>query len=180
VTEIAREAYTSAGKVEVTVRFGGTEKAITGTVDEVIRELLLFFSKIYPQLELIRRVSLSVDLEDFLKASEGIIAITPEGMAVTADTNRLKDKELIMLHLAKTKVGHMLGKCERDALRLSDLVVAAKSKTGTVAGRLSEMCSEGIVERLAKGEYRATTSGLHYFIKNIAPKLKSSEGGTSS
>ncbi len=171
---------TSAENVEVTVHFKDTEKTITGTADEVIRELLIFFSKIYPQLELIRRVSLSVDLEDFLKASEGIIAITPEGMAVTADTSHLKDRELIMLHLAKTKVGHMLGKCEKDTLRLSDLVMAAKSKTGTVAGRLSEMCSEGIVERLTKGEYRATTSGLHYFIKSITPKLKSSEGGTIS
>lgn len=169
----------STRTVEITVRFGNTEKTITGNADEAIRELLLFFSKIYPQLELISRVSLSVDLEDFLKASEGIIALTPEGIAITADTSHLKDRELIMLHLAKTKVGHMLGKCEKDALHLNDLIVAAKSKTGTVAGRLSEMCSEGIAERLTKGEYRATTSGLHYFIKSIVPKLKSSGGKIS-
>lgn len=169
----------STRTVEVTVRFGDTEKTITGNADEVIRELLQFFSKIYPQLELISRVSLSVDLDDFLKASEGIIALTPEGMAITTDTSLLKDRELIMLHLAKTKVGHMLGKLEKDSLHLSDLIVAAKSKTGTVAGRLSEMCSEGIVERLAKGEYRATTSGLHNFAKNIVPRLKSAGGKIS-
>ena len=170
----------SEKSVEVTIRFRGVEKTVTGTVDEVIREVLLFFSELYPQLELIGRISLSVDMNEFLKACEGVIALTPEGMAVTADTGRLKDKELIMLHLAKTRAGHMLGRLERDTLRLNDLVIAAKSKAGTVAGRLSEMCSEGIVERLAKGEYRATTSGLDYFIKNIAPKLKSSEGARAS
>jgi len=170
----------SEKSVEVTIRFRGVEKTVTGTVDEVIREVLLFFSELYPQLELIGRISLSVDMNEFLKACEGVIALTPEGMAVTADTGRLKDKELIMLHLAKTRAGHMLGKLERDTLRLNDLVIAAKSKSGTVAGRLSEMCSEGIVERLAKGEYRATTSGLDYFIKSIAPKLKSPEGARAS
>jgi len=170
----------SAETVEVTVRYKDMRKTVTGAADDVIRELLLFFSKIFPQLELITKISLSVDLNDFLKACEGIIALTPEGMAVTADTGHLKDKELIMLHLAKTRAGHMLGKLERDTLRLNDLVIAAKSKSGTVAGRLSEMCSEGIVERLAKGEYRATTSGLDYFIKNIAPKLKSPEGARAS
>jgi len=170
----------SAETVEVTVRYRDMQKTVTGAADDVIRELLLFFSKIFPQLELITKISLSVDLNDFLKACEGIMALTPEGMAVTADTGHLKDKELIMLHLAKTRAGHMLGKLERDTLRLNDLVIAAKSKSGTVAGRLSEMCSEGIVERLAKGEYRATTSGLDYFIKNIAPKLKPPEGARAS
>jgi len=170
----------STEAVEVTVRYKGMQKTVAGAADDVIRELLLFFSKVFPQLELISKISLSVDLNDFLKACEGIIALTPEGMAVTADTSHLKDKELIMLHLAKTRAGHMLGKLERDTLRLNELVIAAKSKSGTVAGRLSEMCSEGIVERLAKGEYRATTSGLDYFIKNIAPKLKPPEGARPS
>lgn len=170
----------SARDVEVTVRFRDAHKTIKGNVDDVVRELLQFFSKVYPQLELISRISLSVDLETFLKSCEGILALTPEGIAVTVDTSHLKDRELIMLHLARTRAGHMLGKSEKDTVRLSDLVVAAKSKTGTVAGRLSEMCSEGIVERLAKGEYRATTSGLDYFIKSIVPKLMSHERGETS
>jgi len=170
----------SEKSVEVTLRFKGVEKTVAGTADEVVREMLLFFSKLYPQLELIDKISLSVDMNEFLKACEGVIALTPEGMALTADTSHLTDKELIMLHLAKTRAGHMLGKLQQDTLRLNDLVVAAKSKAGTVAGRLSEMRSEEIVERLAKGEYRATTSGLDYFIKTVVPKLKSPEGGRTS
>lgn len=162
----------STDNVEVTVRFKGDQMTITGNPDQVIRELLTFFSKIYPQLKIVSEISLSVDASEFLKTCKGIIALTAEGMAITADTGHLRDKELIMLHLAKTRAGHMLGKLERDTLRLNDLVVAAKSKSGTVAGRLSEMCSEGIVERSGKGEYRATTSGLDYFMKSIVPKLK--------
>jgi hypothetical protein len=165
----------SSDKVEVTVRFKDDQMTITGSPDQVIRELLAFFSKIFPQLEIVSRITLSVDASDFLKACEGIIALTPEGMAITVDTSHLRDKELIMLHLAKTRAGHMLGKLERDTLRLNDLVVAAKSKSGTVAGRLSEMCSEGVVERSGKGEYRATTSGLDYFMKSIVPRLKVAE-----
>lgn len=162
----------SSDKVEVTVRFKDGQMTIAGSPDQVIQELLVFFSKIYPQLENVSRIMLSVDASEFLKACEGIVAVTPEGMAITVDTSHLRDRELIVLHLAKIRVGHMLGKLERDTLRLNDLVVAAKSKSGTVAGRLSEMCSEGIVERSGKGEYRLTTSGLDYFMKSIVLKLK--------
>ncbi len=177
----AREVgLVSSRDVEVTVRFGDMRKSVTGNPDEVVRELLLFFSKIFPQLELISKISLSVDSNEFLKACEGIVALTPEGMTVTADASHLKDKELIMLHLAKVRAGYLLGKLEGDTLRLNDLVAATRSKAGTIAGRLSEMCSEGIVERLAKGEYRATTSGLDHFIKTIIPKLKPPEGGGTS
>jgi hypothetical protein len=162
----------SADNIEVTVRFKGDQMTVSGNPDQVIRELLVFFSKVYPQLETVRRISLSVDATELLGACEGVMALTPEGMAITADTGYLREKELIMLHLAKTRVGQMLGKLEGDTLRLNDLVVATKSKSGTVAGRLSEMCSEGIVERSGKGEYRATTSGLDYFIKSVVPKFK--------
>jgi hypothetical protein len=162
----------SSDKVEVTVRLKDGEMTIIGSPDQVIRELLAFFSKIYPQLEIANRITLSVDANEFLKACEGIVALTPEGMAITVDTSHLRDRELIMVHLAKTRAGHMLGKLDLDTLRLNDLVAAAKSKSGTVAGRLSEMCSEGVVERSGKGEYRATTSGLDYFMKSIVPKLK--------
>jgi len=57
-------------------------------------------------------------------------------------------------------------------LLIGDLIGATKRSAGTVAGRLSEMCSEGLVDRIGKGEYKATTYGLDYFMKNIIPSIK--------
>jgi len=66
----------------------------------------------------------------------------------------------------------MLGKSDKDYVQSADLIAATKRTSGTVAGRLSELCGENLAERKGKGEYRATTLGLHIFREQILPKLK--------
>jgi hypothetical protein len=66
----------------------------------------------------------------------------------------------------------MLGKSENDLVQSASLIAATKKTSGTVAGRLSELCGETLAERKGKGEYRATTLGLHVFREQILPKLK--------
>jgi hypothetical protein len=66
----------------------------------------------------------------------------------------------------------MLGKTDKDFVQSADLIASSKKTAGTVAGRLSELCGESLAERKGKGEYRATTLGLHIFRTQILPKLK--------
>jgi hypothetical protein len=98
--------------------------------------------------------------------------VTPEGIVVTVPTEGLADRELMLLHLAKARIAQMLGKSERDFVQSSDLIASTRRTSGTVAGRLSELCAEGLAERKGKGEYRATTLGLHVFREQILSKLK--------
>ncbi|MEM2897285.1 MAG: hypothetical protein QW265_04700 [Candidatus Bathyarchaeia archaeon] len=163
--------------IEVRVRYKDVEKTISGDAEQVIRELLSFLSKIVPQIELLSQIALTVDVNEFLLACKGIFAITPEGTVTTARTESLTDRENIMLHLVKARFGFITKKNEKDSVTIGDLIGSTKSSAGTVAGRLSEMCSEGLVERVGKGEYRITTYGLDFFIKNIASKIKPLEGG---
>jgi predicted transcriptional regulator len=74
--------------------------------------------------------------------------------------------------LAKARIAQLLGKSEKDSIQSADLVAATKKTAGTVAGRLSELCGESLAERKGKGEYRATTLGLHVFREQILPKLR--------
>ncbi|MEM3507194.1 MAG: hypothetical protein QW589_08835 [Candidatus Bathyarchaeia archaeon] len=162
--------------IEVKIKYKDVEKTIIGNAEQVIRELLSFFSKIIPQIELLSQIALTVDMNEFLLACKGIFAITPEGTVITARTDNLTDRENIMLHLVKAKFGFLTKMNEKDSVVIGDLINATKSSAGTVAGRLSEMCSEGLVERIGKGEYRITTYGLDFFIKNVVSKIKSYEG----
>jgi len=159
-------------KIEVTIRYKDLEKKVSGNADQVIREVFRFFSEVLPQLQFISRISLTVDVQEFLSACEGVFAVTPEAVVVLVPTEGLTDKELILLQLAKAKVSYIAGKDARETLLIGDLIAATKRSAGTVAGRLSEMCSEGMVDRIGKGEYKATTYGLDYFMKNIIPPIK--------
>ncbi len=153
------------------MRHQGIENKIIGTPDGVVRELLSYFSKAYPSLELVSRVILSVDNTEFLQSCSGILASSQEGLAVLKDTGQLRDKELITLHLAGSRLIYLLGGKENDAISLDELTRATGRLTGTVAGRLSELCNEQLVERVGKGSYRLTTMGARTIIKTVMPKL---------
>jgi len=162
-----------AGTIEVTVRHQGIETRIIGTPDGVIRELLAHFSKIHPSLELTAKLILTTDSEEFLQSCTGILAIAPEGVAILRNTDSLRDKELIMLHLAGAKLAHLLAKKETDTVALDEITKTTGRSTGTVAGRLSELCTEQLVERVGKGSYRLTTMGARTVVKTLMPKLAS-------
>ena len=158
--------------LEVTIKYGTLEKKITGPPEQVAKEVFAFLTKAIPELELASHLALSVDLNELAKASEGVLAVTPEGVVATIPLDKLADRELILFQLAKARIAQMLGKSEKDFVQSSDLIAATKRTSGTVAGRLSELCTENLAERKGKGEYRATTLGLHIFREQILPKLK--------
>lgn len=161
----------------MTIRYGSLEKKITGGPEDVAKAVLTFLTSLIPQMELAARLVLSVDLRKIAEACQGAVAITPEGVVVIVSTEGLADRELLLLHLAKQKIAEMTGKSESDSVQASDLTAATKRSAGTVAGRLSELCAESLVERKGKGEYRITTLGLHLFQEQVILKLKKNQGG---
>ena len=168
-----QQQLTNVGQpLEVNIKYGTLEKKISGPPDQVAKEVFAFLMKTIPELELASHLALSIDLSELAKACEGILAITPEGVVVTATVDHLADRELMLLHLAKARIAQMLGKSDKDFLQSADLIAASKKSAGTVAGRLSELCGESLAERKGKGEYRATTLGLHIFQTQVLPKLK--------
>jgi len=162
-----------SGTLEITVRHQGVENKIIGTPDGVIRELLSYFSKVYPSLELTSKLVLTVDNAEFLQSVSGTLASSQEGLVVLKEVTGLRDKELMMLHLAGAKLLNLLGKKDNDNISLDEITKATGRSTGTVAGRLSELCNEQLVERVGKGSYRLTTMGARVVIKNVMPKTAS-------
>ena len=161
--------------VEVRIRYKNHELEVKGEPGAVVNQMLQFFSKVLPQLELLSQLTLSIDIQRLLEACVNILSVTPEGVVVRVDTSALKDQERIMLHLVKKRLGFMIGRVDRDTMTTSEIVSATSGKAGTVAGRLSELVSEDLAERASKGEYRITTLGLDHFIENIAPILRQKE-----
>jgi hypothetical protein len=158
--------------LEVTIRYGTLEKKIVGPPEQVAREVYSFLLKAIPELDLASQIALSVDIKDLAQACQGVLAVTPEGVVITVPVENLADRELVLLHLAKARIAQLFGKSDQDLVQSANLVAATKKTSGTVAGRLSELCDENLAERKGKGEYRVTTLGLHLFREQILPKLK--------
>ena len=168
-----QQELTSIGQpLEVSIKYGALEKKITGPPELVAKEVFAFLTKVIPELELASHLALSEDISQLAKACEGVLASTPEGVVITVPIESLTDRETLLLHLAKARIAQMLGKSEKDFVQSAELIAATKRSAGTVAGRLSDLCGESLAERKGKGEYRATTLGLHIFREQILPKVK--------
>jgi hypothetical protein len=158
--------------IEVTIRYRDVEKTIKGKPGDVFRSVFQFLSETVPALDIVSRITLTVNFADFLKDAAGVFAVTPEGVAVLTTLEALTDRELVLVHLIRAKIAFETGRSEKETLLASDLISLTGKGSGTVAGRLSELSGEGLVERIGKGEYRVTTFGLHRFREDVLPKLK--------
>ncbi len=161
------------GTVEVTVKHQGIENKIIGSPEGVVRELLAYFSKVYPALPLVSKLILTQDETEFMQACIGNLASSKEGLAVLRNVDALRDKELILLYLAGSRLQHLVGAKDSDTISLEDLTRTTGRATGTVAGRLSELCNEQLAERAGKGSYRLTTMGARTVVKTLMPKVSS-------
>jgi len=159
-----------SGTIEVTVRHNGAETKVIGNPENVVRELVIFFSKAYPSLELASKLVLSVDSVEFLQSCAGVLAFSPEGLVILKDTTMLKDRELMMLYVAGARMFYLMGKKENDSISLEELAKVTGRVTGTIAGRLSELVREQLIERVGKGSYRLTTMGQRIVIQTLMPK----------
>jgi hypothetical protein len=157
--------------IEVTLRHSGVENRIIGSPESVLKEVIAYFSKAYPSIEIVSKLILTVDASEFLQSCTGVLAASPEGLAIMRDLKDLKDKELLMIHLAGSRLLFQLGKRENDNLSLDEITKTTGRSTGTVAGRLSELCNEQLVERVGKGSYRLTTMGTRVVMRNLMPRV---------
>lgn len=156
--------------VEVILKHSGIENRIIGTPEAVLRELLTYFSKVYPAIDLVSKVLLSPDNTEFLQSCAGVLAVSPEGPVILRNVSDLKDKELMILHLAGSRLMFVMGKKDVDSLSLDELTRVTGRATGTVAGRLSELTNEQLVDRVGKGSYKLTTMGTRVAIRNVLSK----------
>ncbi len=159
-----------SGTIEVIVRHNGAETKVIGNPENVVRELIIFFSKAYPALDLASKLVLSVDSVEFLQGCAGVLAYSPEGLVILKDATTLKDRELMMLHVAGARMFYLMGKKENDSISLDELAKITGRVTGTIAGRLSELVREQLIERVGKGSYRLTTMGQRVVIQKLMPK----------
>src|SRR5437773_10007398 len=79
--------------IEVTVRHSGIESRIIGNPESALRELISYFSKTYPSIELVSKLILSVASTECLQICTGILATSPEGLVVLNILDRLTYKE---------------------------------------------------------------------------------------
>jgi len=158
-------------QLRVKVFFEKGTAEFSGTVEDVTRGLLKFVMELYPEIRLVRNLSLSLDLEKVSEALKGLIAINPEPV-ILADIGGLTVSESCLLALTTRYLAYMFGKSDKPSISLEELSKQLAKSRKTLSARLSELLNRQLVEKLERGEYKITLKGLNVFISDVVPKIR--------
>jgi len=158
-----------AEDIRISVQIKGEQFNFEGTVNEALGALLKFISNIYPSYEVVSKIILTIDDEKLLKDFAGIIAVASEGPVLLK--RDIPTDQGIGYCLIGAHIGFRIGKLAKDTLTSDELTKFVNKSSGTVANELTNMTKQGLVERVGKGEYRITTTGIINYSNEIS-KLK--------
>lgn len=140
-----------------------------------MRSLHEFISKMVPNMDLARTISVNYSLNDLIQLFKEYVRVTPEGPRVWTQDKKLSDRDVIMLQLVAAKISHLSGKAPTDAMGVSDIEGATGLYAKTISSRLSELTKSAVVERVESdqgGKYRITTVGTSRLGEQLSKKLR--------
>jgi len=164
----AQEPQT-AQRLKLHLEVGDVKIDLEGEPDEVIRGLFIQLAKVFPALELARKLSFSPDLVELSESLIEVAEFAPEGLLLNA--KELPADEAIVVTLLGMYVGYRLGKVQSESLQALGLAKATGKALKTVSNQLAWMVDEGLVERVGRGEYRITSLGIKH-AQSVIVELK--------
>ncbi len=162
---------TSGGKLKIHVEFEGLKEDYEGSPDEVVRALLISLGKVYPSLDLARKLVFQPDLSALAESLVGVVEFAPEGLLVLA--GEAPADEVILVSLTGSYVGFRLGKLGDDTSSADELAKTTGKALKTISNQLAWIIDDGLVERVGRGKYRITSLGIKRFeqvVEKLHPK----------
>ena len=164
------------GKVTIQLRYRDIEKTFSGDIDDVWISINKFFSEFIPTFEISKKLVLTVDLQNLVKACENIIAFAEDGPHLLVSRNRLTDNETLALQLLARYIGYKLGVIESDAVSKEELQPRLGKSSKIVSTRLGELVKREIAAKTNDGKYKISTFGIIQIQKDILPRIKAKIG----
>ena len=163
--------------MKVSVSYGETKVDFSGSPDVVMRSLHEFVSKVIPEMDLARAISVNFSLNDLVQMFREYVRVTPEGPRVWSQDRKLSDRDVILLQLVAAKISSLSGKSPTDALGVGEIEGATGIYPKTISSRLSELTKIAQVERVeteSGGKYRISTVGVDRLGEQLSKKLRAS------
>ena len=161
--------------LSISVSYGDSRVEFSGSPEVVMRSLHEFVSKVIPNMDLARIISVNYSLNDLIQLFKEYVRVTPEGPRVWTQDRKLSDRDVIMLQLVAARIASLSGKSAMDAMSVGEIESATGLYPKTISSRLSELTKSANVERLDSdqgGKYRITTVGTNRLGEQLSKKFR--------
>lgn len=165
----------SERELSISVSYGESKVDFSGSPEVVMRSLHEFISRVIPNMDLARAITVNHSLNDLVSSFKDFVKVTPEGPRVWTQDKKLSDKEVVLLQLVAAKVSSLSGKSQGDGMSVGEIETATGLYAKTISSRLSELTKAAQVERVdseSGGRYRITTVGVSRLAEVLSRKFK--------
>jgi len=153
------------------IKYKEIEKTFTGDTNQVWISINRFFSEMIPALQTVKKVLLTVDLQNLIEDCKNIIAVAPEGPVLLVSKQKLTDNETLTLLLLATYIANKLGQ-PKGFLTKDELQTGLGKNAKITSTRLGELTREGLAIKNEEGNYKITTFGIKLFQKDVLPEIR--------
>jgi hypothetical protein len=164
-------------KITVQVKYGDVEETFSGRVNDVWVCVNRFFSEFIPTFEASKKLVLTVDLQELVKACDGIVAFAEDGPHLLVPRSKLTDNETLSLLLLAGYVGCKSGLVESDVVSKDDLQAGLGKSSKIVSTRLGELVKREVAVKTKDGKYRISIFGVVQMEKDFLPRIRAKIGG---
>jgi hypothetical protein len=165
----------SERELRIAVSYGDSRTEFSGSPEVVMRSLHEFVSKVIPNMELARIISVNYSLNDLIQMFKDFVRVTPEGPRVWTQDKKLSDRDVIQLQLVAARIASLSGKANTDSMGVAEIQAATGLYPKTISSRLSELTKSAAVERVESdqgGKYRITTVGISRLGEQLSKKFR--------
>ncbi len=156
--------------IKVDIKYRDLEVSFEGEVNEVYRQVIKWFNKILPAIDIAEKLILDIDFERLASKLGKYIYISRDGEVVLKpSSDKLSLHNKLLLILAMFKLLEFIGKRSSSAT-LSELSHLLNTSAKTISSRLSELKSMGYIERIRENKnvkYKISLRGLLYIEDKI-------------
>lgn len=140
-----------------------------GNADQVINSILRFLSEVYPTYKVVSDLTINLDLEKLVRSLKGLVGISDEGLVIL-NTDLPADTS-IMICLIGAHLSSRMGKMDKETLATGEITRLVGKAQKTIRNEIPGLIKKGWVDRVGRGEYRATTAGIVQFQDQILTDL---------
>ena len=163
-------------QIRVQIEVNGMRYDASGSVQEIVPQILQFLSQAVPAYDLARKLVYVPDLAGLADKISDFAKMTNTGQLLLV-RNGLPAERAILIVLFMAHLAGKMGKRDGDSLSIEEIATGVGKAPKTIRNVIVELQKSGLIDRAERGKYRVTSKGLmdlENSLSSVSPK-----GGTS-
>jgi Holliday junction resolvasome RuvABC ATP-dependent DNA helicase subunit len=152
-------AETETKQIKVQIVANGLHYEASGSVEEIIPQMLQFLSQAVPTYELARKLIYVSDLADLADRISDFAKMTNTGQLLLTQNDLPADRAILVI-LFMAHMANKMAKRESDLVSIEEIASGVGKASKTIRNVIVELQRAAFIQRADRGMHKITAKGL--------------------